>query len=99
MGVVGEASDRSEREEIEADGFITEGLRESPRAGRSTRWFELKDEPEVSGESWLSVGGDEVKLGSMRGRLSRADRSPDLGGVIDSESLRFASAFLFLGTS
>lgn len=99
VGVVGEISVRSERVGIEVEGLITVGLSESPRAGRSTRWPELKDEPDVSGESCVSMGGDEVKVGSMRGRLSRADISTDLGGVLDSESLRFASAFLFLGTS
>lgn len=55
------------------------GLSESPRAGRSTtrstRECELKEELDVSGESCPTPGGEEVKSGSMRGRLSRADIS------------------------
>jgi hypothetical protein len=62
-----------------AAGFSAEALSESPRAGRSInrsiRECELNDEPDVSGESCPVAGGDEVKSGSMSGRLSRADMS------------------------
>jgi hypothetical protein len=82
-----------------------EGLNESPRAGRSTRWVELKEDPDaVSGESCVPMGGDDVKVGSIIGRLRREDISalgePYRGGEsLLSESLRLTSALLFLGTS
>jgi hypothetical protein len=64
---------------MEAAGFSADGLSESPRAGRSTtrstRECELNEEPDVSGESCPTPGGDEVKSGSISGRLSRADMS------------------------
>lgn len=105
VGVVGEGIDLSVLE-VEADGFSVEALSESPRAGRSTRWLELKEEPDVSGESCNAAGGEDPKVGSIRGRLSRADISLggelfscSCGGVFESESLRFDSAFLLFGTS
>lgn len=61
----------------------------------------------MSGESCTPVGGEDEKVGSMRGRLNREDM-PALGvlnccdtcgGVFEGESLRFASVFLFFGTS
>lgn len=96
---------------VEAEGFNADGFRESPRAGRSTtrsgRECELNDDPDVAGESCSVAGGEEVKSGSTSGRLNRADMSfvCEAGcsccgcGESLSESLRFASAFLFLGTS
>jgi hypothetical protein len=113
VGVVDAGMDLSDRV-IEAAGFSTDALSESPRAGRSTGRSglecELKDDSEVPGESCPAVGGEEVKSGSMSGRLNRADMSTDTDGELcwaccicrdslDSESLRLASAFLFLGTS
>lgn len=77
VGVVG--SVLSDLLVMDAAGFNVEGLSESPRAGRSTnrstRESELNEEPDVSGESCPTAGGDDVKLGSMSGRLSRADMS------------------------
>lgn len=74
VGVVGDGSALSPRE-MDAEGLSAEGFSESPRAGRSTRWLELKDEPDVSGESCTVAGGDGEKFGSIKGRLSRADMS------------------------
>jgi hypothetical protein len=113
VGVVGAGTDLSDRV-IDAAGFNAEALSESPRVGRSTTRSvlecELKDDPDVSGESCPAAGGEAVKSGSMSGRLNRADISTDTEGELcwaccickdslDSESLRLASAFLFLGTS
>jgi hypothetical protein len=107
VGVVGDALRLSFRE-IGAEGFRAEDLRESPRAGRSTTRLEPKDDSEVCGESCEPRGGEEVNVGSIRGRLSRADMTSFLeaeggccgcGDGVSSESLRLASAFLFLGTS
>jgi hypothetical protein len=108
VGVVGDGIDFSLLE-MEAEGFSVEALRESPRAGRSTTRLELKDDSDVSGESCEPIGGEDVKVGSIRGRLSLADMSALLGELnsccctggdeVSSESLRLASAFLFLGTS
>ena len=78
VGVVGEGMGLSGLV-MDAEVFSAEGLSESPRAGRSTgrsvRECELKEDPDVSGESCPTAGGEEVKLGSMRGRLKRADMS------------------------
>lgn len=64
---------------MEAEGFNPDGFSESPRAGRSTRRSvrecELKEEPDVAGDSCSVAGGEEVKSGSTSGRLSRADMS------------------------
>ena len=107
VGVVGDGTRFSLRER-EAEGFKVEGLSESPRAGRSRMALEPKDDSDVSGESCDPSGGEDVKVGSSIGRLRRADISLFeelwgccLGGgeVASSESLRLASAFLFLGTS
>jgi len=97
--VVGEGPDLSPR------CAEPEGLKESPRAGRSMRWLELNDDPDaVSGDSRVPIGGDDVKVGSTIGLLSLEDISapgePWRAGVsLLSEDLRLASAFLFLGTS
>jgi hypothetical protein len=109
VGVVGEGMGFSVRE-MGAEGFRAEDLSESPRAGRSTTRLEPKDDSEVCGESCEPNGGEEVNMGSISGRLSRADMSflEELGCCcgccacgdgVSSESLRLASVFLFLGTS
>ena len=71
VGVVGERSRLSFWSE--ADGLRVVALSESPRAGRSTTRLELKDDSEVSGESCEPIGGEDVKFGSINGRLRRAD--------------------------
>jgi hypothetical protein len=89
VGVVGTGTDLSDRV-IDAAGFSTDALSESPRAGRSTirsgirsgLECELKDDPDVSGESCSVAGGDVVKSGSMSGRLNRADISADGAGEL-----------------
>jgi hypothetical protein len=80
VGVVGDGTGLSDLV-IDAAGFKADALSESPRAGRSTTRStrvlerELNDEPDVSGESCSGAGGEDVKLGSMSGLLSRADMS------------------------
>jgi hypothetical protein len=84
-GVVDAGTDLSDRV-IEAAGFKTDALSESPRAGRSTvrsgRECELKDDSDVSGESCPAAGGEEVKSGSMSGRLNLADMSTGAEGEL-----------------
>ena len=110
VGVVGDELGLSFRE-MGADGFRAEDLSESPRAGRSTTRLDPNDDSEVCGESCEPSGGEDVNVGSISGRLSRADmvsfleevgnciRSWGCGDGVSSESLRLASAFLFFGTS
>jgi hypothetical protein len=110
VGVVGDGLGLSFRE-MGADGFRAEDLSESPRAGRSTTRLDPNDDSEVCGESCEPSGGEDVNVGSISGRLSRADmvsfleevgnciRSWGCGDGVSSESLRLASAFLFFGTS
>jgi len=74
VGVVGEGTRFSFRERG-AEGFKVEGLSESPRAGRSRTTLEPKDDSDVSGESCEPSGGEDVKVGSINGRLRRADIS------------------------
>lgn len=108
VGVVGDGALLSDF--VDADGFSEDVWSESPRAGRSTGRsagrsvleMELYDELVVSGESFPTTGGEEVKFGSINGLLRRADMS--ISGevwdwMLESESWRFASAFLFFGTS
>jgi hypothetical protein len=110
VGVVGDGA--LSFREIGAEGLRVEALSESPRAGLSSGRLEPNDDSEVCGESCEPSGGELVKVGSMRGRLSRADMMSFLeedgcccccccgcGDGVSSESLRLASAFLFLGTS
>lgn len=80
VGVVGEGPDLSFRE-MGAEGLSGAAFRDSPRGGRSTRALEPKDDSEVSGESCDPIGGEDVKLGSIMGRLSRADMFVSLGEV------------------
>ena len=110
VGVVGDGLRLSFRE-MGAEGLRAEDLSESPRAGRSATRLEPKDDSEVCGESCEPSGGEDVNVGSISGRLSRADmvsfleevgnccRSWACGDGVSSESLRLASVFLFLGTS
>lgn len=83
-------------------------VRESPRAGRSTCWFELYEELDVTGESSCadceSSGiGDAVKEESSGGLVNRPALSvlTELceGDRISDFEFFLASAFLFFGTS
>lgn len=96
--MVGDAAATSFRV-VGALDLSMELARESPRAGRSTRWVELYEDPEVAGES--SGVGEEASEVSIRGLFIRPAKSgagEPCEGDRASDCL-LASAFLFLGTS